>query len=50
MKAAQSITGNRPPETAFAAGDFATRPLYYGRPWFLPLMVGWYELKDRVGI
>ncbi len=50
MKAAQSIVGNRPPETAFAAGDFVTRPLYYGRPWFLPLMVGWYEFKDRVGL
>ena len=50
MKAAQSIVGNRPPETAFAAGDFATRPLYYGRPWFLPLMVGWYEVKDRAGL
>ncbi len=50
IKAAQGIAGNHPPETVFAAGDFATRPLYYGRPWFLPLMVGWYEFKDRTGL
>jgi len=48
-KAAQDIIGNKPAETAFRAADFSTRPLYYGRPWFMPLMVGWYEFKDRVG-
>ena len=49
-KAAQDIIGNAPAETAFRADDFATRPLYYGRPWFLPFMVGWYEFKDRIGM
>lgn len=48
-KAAQDIIGNAPADTAFRADDFSTRPLYYGRPWFLPFMVGWYEFKDRVG-
>ncbi len=48
-KAAQDIIGNAPAETAFRADDFSTRPLYYGRTWFLPFMVGWYEFKDRVG-
>jgi glycine/D-amino acid oxidase-like deaminating enzyme len=48
-KAAQDIIGNAPAETAFRADDFSTRPLYYGRPWFLPFMVGWYEFKDRMG-
>ncbi len=50
MKAAQGMVGNRAPDTAFAAEDFATRPLYYGRPWFLPLTVAWYALKDRLGV
>lgn len=50
MKAAQDIIGNAPADTVFRADDFVTRPLYYGRTWFLPFMVGWYELKDRLGI
>jgi len=49
-KAAWSIVGNRPPETVFAARDFSTRPLYTGRPWFLPFTVGWYAFKDRAGL
>ena len=48
-KAAQDIIGNAPVDTAFRADDFETRPLYYGRPWFLPFMIGWYEFKDKMG-
>ena len=29
---------------------FRTRPLYYGKPWFLSASVGWYGLLDRLGI
>ena len=48
--AAQGIVGNRPVETVFRADDFATRPFYRGRPWFLPLTVAWYAAKDRIGL
>ena len=29
---------------------FRTRPLYYGKPWFLSASVGWYGFLDRIGI
>lgn len=38
------------PEGRTALDDlpFPTRPLYFGRPWFLPPMVAWYRLRDRL--
>ena len=50
MKAAYSIVGNSAAETAFAADDFVTKPLYFGRPWFLPMVYVWYGMKDRLGL
>lgn len=50
MKAAHSIAGNAEAETAFAADDFVTKPLYFGRPWFLPMVYFWYGMKDRMGM
>ncbi len=35
--------------SAFAGRDFPTKPLYTGRPWFLPAVLGWYRLKDALG-
>ncbi|MFO0996440.1 MAG: FAD-dependent oxidoreductase [Alphaproteobacteria bacterium] len=32
--------------TAFDSLPFETRPLYYGRPWFLPVTVLYYRYKD----
>ena len=29
---------------------FRTRPLYYGKPWFLSASVGWYGFLDRIGM
>ena len=49
MKAAHSIVGNSEAETAFSADDFVTKPLYLGKPWFLPMVYFWYGLKDRMG-
>ncbi|MDR6951522.1 hypothetical protein J2X65_000870 [Ancylobacter sp. 3268] len=23
-------------------------PLYFGKPWFLPIVSGWYQLRDRI--
>jgi len=28
--------------------EFPTRPLYYGRPWFLPAVGAWYRLRDAL--
>lgn len=36
-------------ETALDGLAFQTRPFYNGRPWFLPLAVGWYTMLDRMG-
>jgi hypothetical protein len=27
---------------------FPTRPLYVGKPWFLPAVVSWYRIRDRI--
>ena len=50
MKAAHSIVGNSEAETVFAADDFVTKPLYFGKPWFLPMVYFWYGMKDRMGL
>jgi len=33
---------------AFDAEDFPDHPLYTGSPWFLPLVGGWYRMRDRL--
>jgi glycine/D-amino acid oxidase-like deaminating enzyme len=48
-KAALSILGDSESETVFATFGFKGRPLYWGKPWFLPAVIGWYGLKDRFG-
>jgi len=48
-KTAQRILGLREAASVFAERAFETRPLYNGRPWFLPAVVAWYSLMDRVG-
>ncbi len=37
-------------ETALDGLSFQTRPLYNGRPWFLPMAVGWYAMMDKFGL
>lgn len=46
-KAAQRILGDAAAKTVFDEFDFQTRPLYWGRPWFIPLVVAWYGMRDR---
>lgn len=36
--------------TAFDDLPFETRPLYTGTPWFLPALVRWHRLVDRLGV
>lgn len=33
---------------SFDTHDFPDHPLYSGNPWFLPVLGGWYRLRDRV--
>jgi glycine/D-amino acid oxidase-like deaminating enzyme len=33
---------------AFDAAEFPGHPLYTGNPWFLPLVGGWYRMRDRL--
>jgi len=37
------------PESHFSTASFPTRPLYFGKPWFLPLVIKWYGIKDLLG-
>lgn len=49
LKAALSILGEKDAETIFAQYPFQTRPLYNGYPWFLPFVINWYAIKDKIG-
>jgi glycine/D-amino acid oxidase-like deaminating enzyme len=33
---------------AFEEAEFPDHPLYTGNPWFLPLVGGWYRMRDRL--
>lgn len=35
--------------TAFDDMSFETKPFYTGRPWFLPALVRWHRMVDRLG-
>ena len=50
MKAGLRVLDDPAGETALGAPDFPARPLYRGRPWFLPAMVETYRLLDRLGL
>lgn len=47
MRVAQKVLGLGEGRTAFDELPFPTRPLYFGRPWFLPAVVAWYAWRDR---
>jgi glycine/D-amino acid oxidase-like deaminating enzyme len=47
-KAALRILGAKDAETVFDRGRLQTRPLYGGRPWFLPAIYAYYGLRDRL--
>lgn len=46
-KIAQRMLGSTGAPSAYADLPFRSRPLYYGKPWFLPLAVLFYEMRDR---
>ena len=45
-KVAHRVLGNAEGNTAFAEIAHPTHPLYFGRPWFLPLVQAWYQAAD----
>ncbi len=47
MRAGQKVLGLKAGATAFDNLPFPTRPLYRGKPWFLPAAVAWYRWKDQ---
>ena len=48
MRVGQKVLGLAEGRTAFDDLPFPTRPLYTGRPWFLPAVVAWYRWRDRM--
>ena len=49
-KAALRILGAEGAESLFNGRRFPSRPFYFGRPWFLPPVIHWYGLLDRLRI
>ncbi|MDG1935988.1 MAG: FAD-binding oxidoreductase [Paracoccaceae bacterium] len=47
MRLGQKVLGLPEGKTAFDALPFPTRPLYNGKPWFLPAVVSWYRWCDQ---
>ncbi len=45
---ARKIIGGGNRVSAFEDLDFPARPFYTGNPWFLPIVGGWYRLRDRI--
>ncbi len=45
---ARRIIAEGPVTTALGSDPFEGRPLYWGWPWFLPLVLGWYRLRDAL--
>ncbi len=46
MRIGQQVLGLRDGRTAFDGIPMTTRPLYFGRPWFLPASVAWFRFMD----
>ncbi|WP_349597522.1 FAD-binding oxidoreductase [Thalassospira sp. NFXS8] len=49
-KIAQKVMGLAEGRTTFEDYPFKGRPFYYGNPWFLPAIMKWHELADRMGL
>lgn len=48
-KAALKVLGDPAGKTAFDDIPFPGRPFYSGTPWFLPWVLAYYSLRDRLG-
>lgn len=45
---ARKILGEQNMPSAFDRETFAAVPFYSGKPWFLPLVAGWYRFRDFI--
>ncbi len=45
---ARKIAKSKNPACAFDRPSFPTHPLYNGNPWFLPMVGGWYRMRDEL--
>jgi len=50
MRLGLQVLGRRDGDTAFDGIEFQTRPLYYGKPWFITPSVHYYRIRDRLPI
>ncbi|WP_409074822.1 NAD(P)/FAD-dependent oxidoreductase [Pantoea sp. C3] len=48
FRAAQKLLGTEPRPLSFERSNFRPIPLYNGKPWFVPLVSGWYRLRDAI--
>jgi glycine/D-amino acid oxidase-like deaminating enzyme len=48
QQTALKLLGRANKACAFDVPDFPTEPYYAGRPWFLPIVSGWYHLRDSI--
>lgn len=48
-KAALQMLGDPAGKTSLDGLTFPTRPLYNGNPWFLPAVLRWHSMLDRMG-
>ena len=48
MRTGQKVLGRSEGVTGFDSIKFPTRPLYNGKPWFLPATVAWYRYRDKL--
>ncbi|MEX3012067.1 NAD(P)/FAD-dependent oxidoreductase [Hoeflea sp. TYP-13] len=49
-KVALKMLGSKDGKTALDGLDFRSHPLYTGTPWFIPVVLRWHSLADRLGI
>ncbi len=51
QKMAYKILGDQDRgRTAFDDLPFQTKPLYTGNPWFMPIVLNWHRIADRLGL
>ena len=49
-KVAEKVLGAPEAPTLFDTDAFPTRPCYFGRPWFLPAVMAYYGMLDRLRV
>ncbi|MBX2839296.1 MAG: FAD-dependent oxidoreductase, partial [Gammaproteobacteria bacterium] len=50
MRVGQQVLGLDSGRTGFDGLKFPTRPLYFGKPWFLPPVVAYYRWRDKLAL